>query len=177
MVGVLQSGSILVIITSMKKITSFLFGFVLIILAPSLVFASGARSTNLIKKADGTTYLGVISSASAKNSNPDYVILPRGYARNLTVLLTSVLSLLIAIIALLVFVYLIWGGIEWITSGGDKSKTDQARGKIIAALVGVIIVASSYAVLQIMLRFLGFTSLTEAFNHIKPISDGLGGNL
>jgi len=155
----------------MKKFTALLLSLSLILFAPSVIFASGANSTNLIKNQDGTTYLGVISSKSAQNNNPDYIILPRGYAKNLTVLLTSVLSLLIAIISLLVFVYLIWGGIEWITSGGDKSKTDQARSKIIAALVGVIIVASSYAVLQIMLRFLGFTSLTEAFNHIKPITN------
>ncbi len=135
------------------------------------VFAAGSND-GLVTKSDGTTYLSTAigASSAADTSNPDLALLPQGYAHNLTTLLTGVLSLLIAVVSLLVFVYLIWGGIEWITSGGDKAKTDQARSKIISALVGVIIIAASYAVLQIMLRFLGFGSLTEVFNNIVPIS-------
>ncbi len=134
------------------------------------VLAAGSNS-GVVTESDGTTYLSTaVGTTSAEIDNPDLSILPQGYAHNLTILLTGILSLLIAVVALLVFVYLIWGGIEWITSGGDKGKTDQARSKIIAALVGVIIIASSYAVLQIMLRFLGFSSLTEVFNNIVPIS-------
>ncbi|MCB9801833.1 MAG: hypothetical protein H6774_01970 [Pseudomonadales bacterium] len=60
-----------------------------------------------------------------------------------------------AIAALLVFVYLIWGGIEWITSGGDKGKTESARNKITAAIIGLIILAASYALLRIALEFIG----------------------
>ena len=157
----------------MQKMTVFLVSVILIFSFPQFVLASGSGTTNLIKTQNGTTYLGVISSESAQNSNLDDIILPRGYARNLTVLLASTLSLLTAIISLLVFVYLILGGIQWITSGGDKSKTDEARNKIIAALVGAVIVASSYAILQIILRFLGFSSLTETFQHIRPITSNL----
>ena len=138
------------------------------------VLAAGSND-GVVTESDGTTYLSTaIGTASADTDNPDLAYLPPGYARNLTSLLTGVLSLLIAVVSLLVFVYLIWGGIEWITSGGDKGKTDQARSKIIAALVGVIIIAASYAVLQIMLRFLGFDSLTEVFNNIVPISSPNG---
>ncbi len=54
--------------------------------------------------------------------------------------------------AILVFAYLIWGGIEWITSGGDSTKTEDARKKITAAIVGLIILAASYAILELVLR-------------------------
>lgn len=41
----------------------------------------------------------------------------------------------IAVIVTLFF--LVWGGIKWITSGGDKAKIEQARSTIIAALIGM----------------------------------------
>lgn len=70
-------------------------------------------------------------------------------------LINSVLTIVVAIAALLVFFYLIWGGIDWITSGGDKGKTESARNKITAAVIGLIILAASYAILTLVLQFLG----------------------
>ncbi|PIR64185.1 MAG: hypothetical protein COU64_00515 [Candidatus Pacebacteria bacterium CG10_big_fil_rev_8_21_14_0_10_40_26] len=73
--------------------------------------------------------------------------------------------------ALLVFMYLIWGGIEWITSGGDKGKTESARNKITAAVLGLIVLAASYAILLIALNFIGFENLGDAFSNVKSISN------
>ena len=67
-------------------------------------------------------------------------------------------ALLIA--ALLVFAYLIWGGIQWITSGGDKGKTQEARDRITAALVGLAVVASAWAVMLIIQYFFGISVLS-----------------
>lgn len=53
------------------------------------------------------------------------------------------------------FVYFVWGGIEWLTSGGDKAKVESAGKRITAALIGLAIVASSYAVYTIVLEFFG----------------------
>lgn len=60
---------------------------------------------------------------------------------------------------LLSLYYICWGGIDWITSGGKKEKISAARDKIIAAVIGLIIVSSSYALLNLVLQFLGVTSL------------------
>lgn len=68
-------------------------------------------------------------------------------------------ALLIA--ALLVFVYLIMGGIQWITSGGDKQKTQEARDRITAALVGLGVVAAAWAVMLIIQYFFGISILDE----------------
>lgn len=72
-------------------------------------------------------------------------------------------ALLIA--ALLVFAYLIWGGIQWITSGGDKGKTQEARDRITNALVGLAVVASAWAVMLIIQYFFGISILD---NNIQP---------
>lgn len=53
------------------------------------------------------------------------------------------------------FGFLVWGGVDWLMSGGDKGKVESAQKRISAALVGLAIVASSYAVYQIVLTFFG----------------------
>ncbi len=69
--------------------------------------------------------------------------------------ISRALTYALAIAGILVFVYLVWGGIQWITSGGDKSKTEEARSRITAALVGLAIVATAWAVIQLVSYFFG----------------------
>ena len=76
-------------------------------------------------------------------------------------LINKLLNFVMVLGALLVFMYLIWGGIEWITSGGDKGKTEAARGKITAAVIGLIVLAASWAILGLVLNFLDAGSFSE----------------
>ena len=69
--------------------------------------------------------------------------------------------LVIAIISCVFF--LIWGGIRWIASGGDKGKVDQARGTLTAAVVGLVIALLSFFILNVILIVVtgkGITTLT-----------------
>ncbi len=59
---------------------------------------------------------------------------------------------------ILVFVYMVWGGVEWLTSGGDKAKIESARAKITNALIGVAIIAASYAIWIVVLTFFGINA-------------------
>jgi hypothetical protein len=88
----------------------------------------------------------------------------QGFANDIGGVINAVLSFVMVIAALLVLMYLVWGGIEWITSGGDKGKTESARNKITAAVIGLIILAASYAIFLLVLRFIGFNSTDELFN-------------
>lgn len=78
---------------------------------------------------------------------------------NLGLLISRALGVALLIAGILVFVYLVWGGIEWITSGGDKGKTEEARNRITAALVGLAIVAAAWAVMQLISYFFGINVL------------------
>ena len=59
---------------------------------------------------------------------------------------------------ILLLVYLVYGGVEWLTSGGDKAKIESARAKITNALIGVAIIAAAYAVWIIVLTFFGINA-------------------
>lgn len=116
------------------------------------------------------------SSQSAKRNNTftslqDITIeIPQGFATNIGQLLNAILSFVMLLGALLVFLQLILAGFYWITSGGDKGKVDSARQRLIAAVVGLIILASSFAILTLGLNFLGFESLEDVIKNAKTIS-------
>lgn len=96
--------------------------------------------------------------------------LPQGFAQDFSQFMNSVLSLVMIISALLVFLVLILASFQWITSGGDKGKTDAARNRMTSAVIGIIIVSASYAVLTLVLRFLGFADINDVFNHMQTIN-------
>ena len=59
---------------------------------------------------------------------------------------------------ILLLVYLVYGGVEWLTSGGDKAKLESARAKLTNALIGVAIIAASYAIWIVALTFFGINA-------------------
>jgi len=46
----------------------------------------------------------------------------------------------------LVLIYIVWGGIQWITASGDKQKLTNARSKITWAVIGLIVIFLSFAI-------------------------------
>ena len=60
--------------------------------------------------------------------------------------------MLAVVIALL---YLLYGGIKWITSRGEKDQVEAARNHIMAAIVGLIVVFLAIFILSIVLAAFG----------------------
>lgn len=77
------------------------------------------------------------------------------YIQGIGPLVSAIVSVLLIIAALAAFLYLVLGGIQWITSGGDKAGMEAARNKITQAIVGLIIVAAAYAIMLLAANFLG----------------------
>ena len=98
--------------------------------------------------------------------------------------LTTALNLLLGAAGVFSFIYLLWGGVQWVTAGGDKDAVEKARKKIIGALIGLAIVFSSYAILlcsphfvqcqfiQVPLSPLGSSASAQLVNRIWPGSPG-----
>ena len=72
-------------------------------------------------------------------------------------LIGNLITFAFVIAIVLALAWLIYGGIRWILSQGDKGKVDSARQHIIAALIGLIIVFLSYFLLNIVLTFFGIS--------------------
>ena len=81
---------------------------------------------------------------------------PEGFEiENLGTMISGAIAIALIVAGVLVFAFLVLGGIQWIMSGGDKAKTEEARSRITAALVGLAIVAAAWAVMQLIQYFFG----------------------
>lgn len=74
-------------------------------------------------------------------------------------LISGFLSLILVVAGLVFFFILVVGGIKWILSGGDKAHTEGARNQITAALVGLVIVFSAWAIAKLLQAFFGINIL------------------
>ncbi|GIW59165.1 MAG: hypothetical protein KatS3mg087_0231 [Patescibacteria group bacterium] len=77
---------------------------------------------------------------------------PFGFS-SISAAIAGVMQLVFFFSLMLVLIYLVWGGIQWITAGGDKAGLEAARGKITGAIVGLIVVAVAFAIYNLLLRF------------------------
>ncbi len=73
-------------------------------------------------------------------------------------------SLLLYLAGALAIGYLMYGGIKWITSRGDKVAVESARRHIVAAVIGLVVVISAFFILQVVFRILGVQN---------PLNNGL----
>ncbi len=56
------------------------------------------------------------------------------------------LNIAFIVATLMVFLYLIWGAFEWISSSGEKGKLESARNRMMHAAMGLIVLAATVAI-------------------------------
>jgi len=78
-------------------------------------------------------------------------------------LVSELLKYLFPLAGLLVLLYLLLGGFQLMTSGGDPKKAQEAKGKISNALVGFVIVFIAYWLVQIIGIVLGIKAISNIF--------------
>ncbi len=57
---------------------------------------------------------------------------------------------IVGVAGLAAFVMLIWGGFQWLTSAGNPARITDAKDKITSALLGLLIILSSWLILQVI---------------------------
>lgn len=65
---------------------------------------------------------------------------------NFSAILTFLVRGFFVIAGLAALFYLLWGSLEWVISGGVKDKLEEARKKIVAALVGVLLIVMTLSI-------------------------------
>lgn len=78
-------------------------------------------------------------------------------------LIAFIINAIIVLGIVLSLIFLLYGGVRWILSGGDKAKVDSARSTIVAAIVGLIIVVLAYVIINAVLQVLTGKSLNSGF--------------
>jgi len=77
--------------------------------------------------------------------------------KSIDAFLPNLIQVIFFIGALTALLFLFWGGISYITSGGDKEATKSAREKITNAVIGLAILAVVWVLWGLITYFLGLT--------------------
>lgn len=114
------------------------------------------------------SFLSIAAPVLAQTNNPTNVNpCPSGPFNNLCKIsqgnigpiLGNVVVAILVIAAVIALFFLIWGGIKWIMSGGDKAKVETARNTIIAAIIGLIVTFLAFFILSLVLSLFGLSLL------------------
>lgn len=129
----------------------------------------------------GITYLFVTASVFAAPGDSVNLNDPAGLSKNTAIKAENLPSFFINWIFIigivLAIIYLMYGGIKWITSGGDKSKVESARKHIIAAIAGLFVVAGTFFIISMIFGFLGAENpLSSGFKLPTLENPSLGGS-
>lgn len=74
--------------------------------------------------------------------------------------LPNLIGLLLVFGAVSFFFMLLWGAVSWIISGGDKAHIESARARITSALIGLILMFSTFAIVKLIEAFFGIDILS-----------------
>jgi hypothetical protein len=72
-------------------------------------------------------------------------------------ILTQIIGWLLALVAVLALAALIWGGIQYIISFGNEKQAESGKKTVLYAIIGLIIVGLSFAIIKTVGTFLGVT--------------------
>ena len=117
-------------------------------------------------------FLGAVSQTFATNTDVGIKISANtalAPSVGLGTVIGSLVGFMVIVAVLAALIYIILGAFQWITSGGDKAKVESARNHIIAAVVGLVIIALAFIILNIVTNLLGIGNITDL--QIKSITN------
>lgn len=133
----------------MKKIFSFIiFSINILLLGATPIFAAG--SDQGLGCGGG---FGVFGDILCKNNDKATV----GSTLNKGV--STIVGFLTIVAALYFLFQFIIGGFQWISAGGDKQHTTEARDKITNSIIGLMIIVIATAIVGIIGKLLGLDIL------------------
>jgi hypothetical protein len=68
---------------------------------------------------------------------------------------SNVVGLFLTIAGIAAFVFFAWGGLQYILSGSDKNKVEEAQARLSNAIIGLGVVAVSWAIFLLLNFFFG----------------------
>lgn len=87
---------------------------------------------------------GVMAETPAPGTDPGTIRVNEnalGFAiPTFSVILTFLIRFFFVMAGIAALIYLMWGAFAWVVSGGEKGSVEKARDKIVAAIVGVLLI-------------------------------------
>lgn len=120
------------------------FGQKTITFAASLALMASFIATPVLAASSFQSGLDKAAPAELKAGEPD-----------LSVIIGNIISGVMSLVGALLLVYLLYGGFIYMTAGGDETKVKNAVSIIKNAVIGIVIIALSYAIATFVVGQLG----------------------
>ncbi len=85
--------------------------------------------------------------------------IPSGSKYTIGALTTLAIEVMLVVGVLVALAYLVYGGFYWVQTRGDKENLDKARRKILYSIVGLLVMALSLVVVNVITNALGIESV------------------
>lgn len=82
--------------------------------------------------------------------------------------ISNFLGFMTGLAGIMFLIYMIFAGLSWVSSGGEKGKVEAARTQMTQAALGLVVVIAAYAIAGVVGRVLGLDILNPV-NVIKTI--------
>jgi len=130
----------MLIMKSVKKLFIFISAlFIYPLLALPAFADTPATGVNPCDNASGT----IASALCALGGN------------NVAKTLQGVVIFLVVLAVIVALIYLLYGGIRWILSKGEKTEVESARNHIMAAILGLVVVFVAIFIISVILAVFG----------------------
>jgi uncharacterized membrane protein YidH (DUF202 family) len=132
---------------SLKKILSavFFIGLCSVAISGTGLIAYSVKAVGLQDAFGSSSTLKTVGDRAEYNTTGDV---------NLTTTISNIISIFLSILGIVFIGLLIYGGVNWMTAGGQENRVEEAKMTIKQSIIGLIIVVSAYAVSFLVIKAL-----------------------
>lgn len=116
--------------------------FAVLITGSAFLFVSPAQAQNPF--ADGQTSVNQTASTAGLG----------GGTTDLPTIIGRIINIILGFLGIVLLGLLLYSGFQWMTAGGDSKKIDEAKTRIRNAIIGLVIIASAWAITGFILSML-----------------------
>lgn len=132
----------------LKKISQGLLVVPALVLGLSFAMPASAQTANCDPTTGGA--LGGADCAAENSNTPESLFATGG-------IFQTIVNVLLFLVGAIAVIMLIFGGIRYVTSGGDQNSVTAAKNTIMYAIIGIIVAVLAYAVVNFVLTSLAPT--------------------
>jgi len=108
------------------------------------------KKNNILIKTIVIVLISMVISTTSAFAQLGDISPPNNTVISINDVVSNLITFAIGSGAALFLILFMWGSLEWLMSAGDKMHLEKARGRIVSAVIGLILLACVFAILQIV---------------------------
>ncbi len=132
-------------ITQLRNKAASLVAALLLLAVPLVVSVSASAVSIQDKLCDASDTLTVDGTGTCTSTTAEGTT-------KINSIIETIVNLFSVIVGVIAVIMIIWGGLRYITSGGDSGKITTAKNTIIYAIIGLIVVALAQFIVKFVLN-------------------------